>query len=63
MKIGIFKTSLMENERRVPIYPEHLPRFPESLRQQMVFESNYGSDYGFPNEYIVSHGAAIPDYL
>ena len=31
--------------RRVPIYPEDLFRFPEALRNQMVFETNYGSDY------------------
>lgn len=61
MKIGIFKTSLMENERRVPIYPEHLFRFPEPLRSQMFFETNYGSDYGFPDEYFVSYGAAIAE--
>lgn len=43
MKIGIFKTSFKENERRVPIYPEHFPRFPEALRPHMVFETKYGT--------------------
>lgn len=52
---------MMENERRVPVYPEHFPSFPESLRRQMLFETNYGSDYGLPNEYFVSHGAAIAE--
>lgn len=61
MKIGIFKTSLKENECRVPIYPEHLPRFQKSLRLQMLFESNYGFDYGFPDEYFISHGATIAE--
>jgi N5-(carboxyethyl)ornithine synthase len=61
MKIGLFKTSLKENERRVPIYPEHLPFFPESLRAQMLFEKNYGYDYGFTNDYFVNHDAAIVD--
>lgn len=61
MKIGIFKTSLKENERRIPIYPEHFPRLPESLRSQMVFEKDYGSDYGFSNEYFLSHGATIAE--
>jgi alanine dehydrogenase len=60
-RIGVFKTSLKENERRVPLYPEHLPRFPESLRSQMTFERGYGSDYGFPDEYFVGHGAAIAE--
>ena len=61
MKVGVFKTSLKANERRVPIYPEHLPRYPEQLRFQMVFEKDYGSDYGFSDEYFVRHGASIAD--
>ena len=59
MKIGIFKTSLKENERRVPIYPEHLLRYPEALRRQMVFETNYGSDYGYTDEYFIKCGAML----
>jgi len=61
MKIGIFRTSLKENERRVPIYPEYLPLFPLSLRSQMIFETNYGSDYGFADKYFVNNGAAIAE--
>ncbi len=61
MKIGIFKTSVKENERRVPIYPEQLPRFPEFLRSQMVFETDYGSDYGFADDYFLSYGATFAD--
>lgn len=61
MRIGIFKSSLKENECRIPIYPEHLPRFPESLRSQMLFEINYGHDYGFTDEYILSHSAAVAE--
>lgn len=61
MRIGLFKTSLKENERRVPIYPEYLPCFPENLRSKMVFETNYGSSYGFPDEYFVNRGATIAE--
>jgi alanine dehydrogenase len=59
MKIAIFRTSLKENERRVPIYPEHLPRFPQLLRKQMIFERDYGRDYGFPDAYFLDQGARI----
>lgn len=59
MKIGIVRTSLQENERRVPIYPEHLPRFPEALRARMVFEHSYGSDFGFPDSYFLAQGASL----
>ncbi|MGC9965713.1 MAG: alanine dehydrogenase [Syntrophobacteraceae bacterium] len=61
VKIGIFKTSLKENEARVPIYPEHLPRLSGALRSRMFFERNYGSEYGFSESYFVGHGVAICD--
>jgi alanine dehydrogenase len=61
MKIAVFKTSLKENERRVPIYPEHLSHIPESLRTQMVFEAGYGGDYGFSDDHLLSHGAAVAE--
>jgi alanine dehydrogenase len=61
MKIALIKTSLKENERRIPIYPEHLPRFPEALRKRMVFEEGYGKDYGFADSYFLSQGASIEE--
>lgn len=61
MKIGILRTSLKENERRVPIYPEHLPRIASSLRTKMVFEMSYGSDFGYSDDYFIKCGADIDD--
>ena len=59
MKVGIFKTSLMENESRVPIYPEHLPRFSPELRSRMMFEQGYGAKYGCRDEYFQQYGAMV----
>ena len=61
MRIGLVKTSLKENERRIPIYPEHLHRYPKSLRKLMVFESDYGRDLGFPDDFFIEGGASIRD--
>ena len=61
LRIGVFKTSLKKNERRVPVYPEHFPRFPEALRKQMVFEKDYGNDYEFHDGYFEGLGAAIAE--
>jgi alanine dehydrogenase len=61
LKIGVFKTSLKENERRIPIYPEHLSRFPKSVRSEMTFEKGYGSDYGLPDTYFLDHGASVAE--
>lgn len=60
-KIGIFGTSLKKGERRVPIHPEHLPRYPEGLRRKMVFEAGYGLEFGFPDGYFAGCGAAVAD--
>ena len=59
MKVGILRTSLKENEQRVPIYPEHLPRLPEALRSRMIFERGYGVNFGLPDEYFQRHGASV----
>lgn len=59
MKIGIIKKSLKENERRVAIYPEHLSRIPKKVLSQMAFETGFGLDFGFPDEYFLDHGAQI----
>jgi N5-(carboxyethyl)ornithine synthase len=61
MNIGLIKTSLKENERRVPIYPEHLTRYPETLRKQMVFEKGYGIDYGLADEHFIGNGSTLAD--
>lgn len=61
VRIGLVKTSLKENERRIPIFPEHLHRYPKPLRKLMVFESDYGRDLGFPDDFFVESGASIRD--
>ncbi len=45
-KIGVIGTSKKENERRVPIHPDHLKRLPEQLRRQLIFERGYGEQFG-----------------
>ncbi len=59
MKIGVIKTSLKENERRVPIYPEHFGLIAESIRRDMVLEQGYGMDYGFADSFFEQHGARV----
>ena len=59
MIIGIVKTSRKENEHRVPIYPEHLARYPEILRKKMIFEAGYGLDYGLEDDYFTKYGSAV----
>ena len=46
LSVGVIGTSKKDEERRVPIHPEHLPRLNKELRQQLVFEIGYGERFG-----------------
>ena len=37
-KMGVIGTSRKEDERRVPIHPEHLKRLPVDIRKHLIFE-------------------------
>ena len=52
LKIGVIGTSKKQNERRVPIHPDHLSRLPESIRRQLIFEEDYGKPFNVSNEEI-----------
>jgi len=45
--VGLIKTSLKSNERRIPVYPEHYIFLPENFATAWVFEASYGKDYRF----------------
>lgn len=50
--MGVIGTSRKENERRVPIHPEHLNRLPEHIRRQLIFEKGYGDPFNVSDEEI-----------
>lgn len=52
LKMGVIGTSKKEDERRVPIHPEHLKRLPEYIRKQLVFEEGYGLQFNIKDEEI-----------
>ncbi|MEE4260794.1 MAG: N(5)-(carboxyethyl)ornithine synthase [Bacteroidales bacterium] len=52
MKMGVIGTSKKEDERRVPIHPEHLERLPEAIRRQLIFEKGYGTPFNIDDEEI-----------
>jgi alanine dehydrogenase len=51
-KVGVIGTSRKVDERRYPIHPAHLPRIPEALRQQLIFEAGYGKPFGVSDDEI-----------
>lgn len=52
LKMGVIGTSKKEDERRVPIHPEHLKRLPENIRKQLVFEKGYGAPFNIEDKEI-----------
>lgn len=51
---GVIGTSRKEDERRIPIHPEHLPRLSESIRRQLIFEEGYGAPFGIDDSKIAA---------
>ncbi|MEN8138128.1 MAG: N(5)-(carboxyethyl)ornithine synthase [Bacteroidota bacterium] len=54
LTLGVIGKSLKENEKRVPIHPEHLMRIPEKLRKQITFEEGYGMRFGIDDNTLAS---------
>ncbi len=57
--MGVIGTSNKEDERRVPIHPEHLPRLAEDIRRQLIFEEGYGAPFGIPDTEIAAQTGGI----
>jgi len=51
---GVIGTSKKVDERRIPIHPEHLPRLPEHIRRQLIFEEGYGTPFGIEDSEIAA---------
>ena len=54
MILGVVGTSRKEDEKRVPIHPDHLSRIPENIRKQLIFEKGYGAPFGLDDDFFVS---------
>ncbi len=59
LKLGVIGSSQKPNERRIPIHPDHLPRLPESVRRQLIFEKGYGAPFGISDEEIARQTGGI----
>ncbi len=59
LTLGVIGTSRKEDERRVPIHPEHLSRLPEDIRKQLIFEKGYGKPFGLDDEFIGSQTGGV----
>jgi alanine dehydrogenase len=46
LSLGVVGTSAKENERRLPLHPDHLARIPEDLRHRITLEHGYAEGFG-----------------
>jgi alanine dehydrogenase len=47
LSVGVIATSRKQDERRLPIHPEHVERIDAALRRRMFLEQGYGERFGF----------------
>ncbi len=59
LTLGVIGTSRKEDEKRVPIHPDHLSRLPEDIRKQLIFENGYGSPFGLDDDFFVSQAGGV----
>lgn len=59
LTFGVIGTSKKEDEQRVPIHPDHLPRLPEEYRKQLIFEQGYGAPFGISDSEIASQTGGV----
>jgi alanine dehydrogenase len=56
---GVIGTSKKEDERRIPIHPDHLLRLPEQVRRQLIFEEGYGVPLDIEDSEIAAQSGGI----
>jgi len=57
--LGVIGTSRKEDEKRVPIHPEHLSRIPQNIRKQLIFEKGYGLPFGIDDDFFNSQAGGV----
>jgi len=58
-QIGVIGSSMKEDERRVPIHPEHLDRLPQSIRQKLIFEKGYGLPFNISDDELAHQTGGV----
>ncbi|MGO4597968.1 N(5)-(carboxyethyl)ornithine synthase [Terrabacter sp. 2RAF25] len=55
LSLGVMARSLKENERRLPLHPEHLDRIPQELRGRIFLETGYGERHGVSDDQLARY--------
>lgn len=54
LSLGVIGSAFKENERRVPLHPEHFTQIPEKLRPSIFFEEGYGERFGMSDSELAA---------
>jgi len=57
--LGVIGTSKKQDEKRVPIHPDHLSRLPESVRKQLIFEKGYGKPFDLDDSFFIERTGGV----
>jgi alanine dehydrogenase len=57
--LGVIGSSAKENERRLPIHPEHIPRLDADIRKRITLEHGYGRRFGVDDASLRDHVAGF----
>ncbi|MFZ0160535.1 MAG: N(5)-(carboxyethyl)ornithine synthase [Kineosporiaceae bacterium] len=59
LSLGVLATSGKENERRLPLHPQHIGRIDADLRSRIVLEHGYGHHYGVSDDHLAPQVAGL----
>jgi alanine dehydrogenase len=59
LTLGVIGTSKKEDEKRVPIHPDHLSRLPEDILKQLIFEKGYGEPFGLSDDFFIAQAGGV----
>ncbi len=52
LSLGVMAHSLKENERRLPLHPQHFDRIADELRERIYLEHGYGHSFGLSDDQL-----------
>jgi alanine dehydrogenase len=59
LRLGVIGSSAKENEFRLPLHPEHIPRLDADLRARITLQHGYGDRFGVDDASLAEHVAGF----
>jgi alanine dehydrogenase len=59
LSLGVIGSSAKENERRLPLHPDHLVRIPRALQQRITLEHGYGARFRYSDSELANSVAGF----